>query len=110
MAERRARIVILGAGPAGIAAAAALVEQGHRPMVIDEAQAPGGRAYRRPSATVTLDAKRFLGSQAAKFTKLHASFAGLHDRIETIGPARSPGMCSTVPSIPCAARSPKRMD
>ena len=54
MAERRARIVILGAGPAGIAAAAALVEQGHRPMVIDEAQAPGGQAYRRPSATVTL--------------------------------------------------------
>jgi NADPH-dependent 2,4-dienoyl-CoA reductase/sulfur reductase-like enzyme len=82
MAERGPRIVILGAGPAGVAAAAALVDEGHRPMVIDEAQAPGGQAFRRPSASVTLDAKRFLGSQAAKFTKLHASFAGLLGRID----------------------------
>ncbi|MBM3573510.1 MAG: FAD-binding protein, partial [Alphaproteobacteria bacterium] len=40
--------VIIGAGPAGIRAAAALVDAGLRPIVIDEALRGGGQIYRRP--------------------------------------------------------------
>ncbi|TGT33255.1 NAD(P)/FAD-dependent oxidoreductase, partial [Mesorhizobium sp. M8A.F.Ca.ET.165.01.1.1] len=42
------RIVIVGAGPAGIRAAATLVEAGLHPVVIDEAHRAGGQIYRRP--------------------------------------------------------------
>jgi NADPH-dependent 2,4-dienoyl-CoA reductase/sulfur reductase-like enzyme len=82
MAEISARIVIVGASPAGVAAATVLAQHGCRPVVIDEAHAPGGQVYRRPSAPVTLDAKALFGSQAGKFARLHAAFADLADRIE----------------------------
>lgn len=42
------RIVVVGAGPAGMAAAATLVEAGLRPMVLDRSPAPGGQVWREP--------------------------------------------------------------
>ncbi len=42
-----ADIVIIGAGPAGIAAAHTLAEAGKRPMVIDEARYAGGQIFRQ---------------------------------------------------------------
>ncbi|HEX7075214.1 MAG TPA: NAD(P)-binding protein, partial [Hyphomicrobiaceae bacterium] len=41
-----ADVVIVGAGPAGIAAADVLVSNGISPTVIDEGARPGGQAYR----------------------------------------------------------------
>ncbi|MER9405265.1 NAD(P)/FAD-dependent oxidoreductase [Mesorhizobium caraganae] len=68
------RIVIVGAGPAGIRAAATLVEAGLHPVVIDEGQRAGGQIYRRPPAGFTRTAKQLYGSEAAKADALHALF------------------------------------
>ncbi|TGP33112.1 FAD-binding protein, partial [bacterium M00.F.Ca.ET.228.01.1.1] len=42
------KIVIIGAGPAGIRASATLVQAGLHPVVIDEGHRAGGQIYRRP--------------------------------------------------------------
>jgi phytoene dehydrogenase-like protein len=43
-----ATIVVVGAGPAGMAAAVRLAEAGLRPIVLDKARAPGGQIWREP--------------------------------------------------------------
>ena len=68
------RIVIVGAGPAGIRAAATLVEAGLHPVVIDEGQRAGGQIYRRPPAGFTRTAKQLYGPEAARAGALHALF------------------------------------
>ncbi|RUV11481.1 NAD(P)/FAD-dependent oxidoreductase [Mesorhizobium sp. M7A.T.Ca.TU.009.01.3.1] len=68
------RIVIVGAGPAGIRAAATLVEAGLHPVVIDEGQRAGGQIYRRPPDGFTRTAKQLYGSEAAKARALHLLF------------------------------------
>lgn len=47
MSERR--VVIVGAGPAGMSAALAMVRAGVRPLVIDDNPRPGGQIYRQPA-------------------------------------------------------------
>ncbi len=74
MSETLPRIVIVGAGPAGIRAAAMLVEAGLHPVVIDEGHHAGGQIYRRPPAGFTRTAKQLYGSEAAKAGALHALF------------------------------------
>ena len=68
------RIVIVGAGPAGIRAAATLVEAGLHPVVIDEGHYAGGQIYRRPPAGFARTPARLYGSEAAKARALHALF------------------------------------
>jgi len=68
------RVVIVGAGPAGIRVAATLVEAGLHPVVIDEGHCAGGQIYRRPPAGFTRTAKQLYGSEAAKAGALHALF------------------------------------
>lgn len=63
-------------------AAAALVEAGHRPMVIDEAARSGGQVYRRPPVAVSRSAKALYGFEAARATTIHADFDAIADRIE----------------------------
>ena len=41
-------VLIVGAGPAGIRAAATLAAAGLVPVVVDEADRAGGQIYRRP--------------------------------------------------------------
>lgn len=76
------RIVIVGAGPAGIAAAEVLCARGHRPVVIDEGQRAGGQGYRQPSAGLILDMRRLMGSEADKYEALHARFDAIQDQID----------------------------
>ena len=45
--SERPQPLIVGAGPAGIRAAQALVAAGLRPLVVDEAPACGGQIYRQ---------------------------------------------------------------
>ncbi|GLS40044.1 (2Fe-2S)-binding protein [Mesorhizobium tianshanense] len=66
--------MIVGAGPAGIRAAATLVEAGVHPVVIDEGHCAGGQVYRRPPAGFIRTAKQLYGSEAAKARALHALF------------------------------------
>lgn len=78
----KAQPLIVGAGPAGIRAAATLAAAGLRPVVVDEAPACGGQIYRQPLVPDGRDASARYGSEAAKATRLHTEFAGLADRID----------------------------
>ncbi|MDW8371683.1 MAG: FAD-dependent oxidoreductase, partial [Geminicoccaceae bacterium] len=44
-------VVVVGAGPAGMAAARTLVEGGLRPLVLDKQPAPGGRMWQQPAGS-----------------------------------------------------------
>lgn len=77
-----ASVVIVGAGPAGMAAAAALAAHGVRPVVLNENAQPGGQAWRRPTAPVAPDMRRLLGSEFSKFERAHAAFAHALPRID----------------------------
>ncbi len=75
-------IVIVGAGPAGIRAAATLLEAGVRPTLLEEGWGAGGQGYRAPPPGLPLDMDRLMGSEAPKYRALHACFAALRDEID----------------------------
>jgi len=76
------RIVIVGAGPAGVRAAEALVEAGIRPVVVDEGRRDGGQIYRRQPEGFKRPYTKLYGSESAKAEALHRSFERLRDRID----------------------------
>jgi NADPH-dependent 2,4-dienoyl-CoA reductase/sulfur reductase-like enzyme len=76
------RVAIVGAGPAGIAAAAALAAHGVAATVIDEGREPGGQIYRRARAGLDLDIDTLFGAEVANYRNFHAAFDGLRDRID----------------------------
>ncbi|MDA8048966.1 MAG: FAD/NAD(P)-binding oxidoreductase [Rhodospirillales bacterium] len=76
------RIVIVGAGPAGMRAAARLVEAGLCPVVVDEAPASGGQIYRRQPRQFHRAAASLYGFEARKATGLHRMFDALLPRID----------------------------
>lgn len=70
-----ASTIIVGAGPAGMAAAAVLVEAGERPILIDEGEQPGGQVWRKPNAPLQPALLGILGrAAAAEHAQAHASF------------------------------------
>jgi len=76
------RIVIVGAGPAGIRAAETLAMAGLRPVVIDREPASGGQIYRRPPPGFSRPASALYGEDAGKATALHDVFDGLVGRMD----------------------------
>lgn len=68
-------VLIVGAGPAGIAAASVLARHGIRPVLLDENATPGGQVWRRLRDETALE--RLLGSEAAHYRHIHALFAAL---------------------------------
>lgn len=68
------RILIVGAGPAGIRAAETLALAGLRPLVVDEGARAGGQIYRRPPPGFTRPPETLYGSEAGKARALHAVF------------------------------------
>ncbi len=76
------RVAIVGAGPAGIAAADVLVAHGVVPVVIDEGLRPGGQIYRQPRPGLRLDIMALLGAEAGNYRRTHATFESLKDRID----------------------------
>lgn len=78
------RVLIVGAGPAGIRAAEALVAAGLRPVVVDEGARAGGQIYRRPPPALSRDPRKLYGSEAAKAVALHDLFDRLvaEDRLD----------------------------
>lgn len=56
--------LIVGAGPAGLAAAAVLQEAGRRPIILDEAPQPGGQGTRRLSPAMEGSRHRLFGRAA----------------------------------------------
>ncbi|WP_372921680.1 FAD-dependent oxidoreductase [Roseovarius sp.] len=98
------RVLIVGAGPAGIRAAQTLAAAGLRPTVVDEANRAGGQIYRRPPQSFIRPPSTLYGSEAGKATALHnlfddllatdqiahhpqSSVLGLHDGVaQVLGP------------------------
>jgi NADPH-dependent 2,4-dienoyl-CoA reductase/sulfur reductase-like enzyme len=74
--------LIVGAGPAGIRAAEALVAAGLRPLVVDEAPACGGQIYRQRLVPDGRSAKDLYGSEARKAEALHRNFAALQGKLD----------------------------
>ncbi|MBB3214071.1 NADPH-dependent 2,4-dienoyl-CoA reductase/sulfur reductase-like enzyme [Herbaspirillum sp. Sphag1AN] len=76
------QVVIVGAGPAGIRAAEALVAAGIRPLMIDEGSRAGGQIYRQPPDERQRSKKSLYGFEAGKAAALHARFAQLLPSID----------------------------
>jgi thioredoxin reductase len=76
------KVAIVGAGPAGIAAADVLVAHGVAPVMIDEGRRAGGQIYRQPREGLPLDISALLGPEAENFRRTHATFTRLTDRID----------------------------
>ncbi|MCF5723213.1 NAD(P)/FAD-dependent oxidoreductase [Pseudomonas syringae] len=77
-----ARVVIIGAGPAGVRCAETLVAAGIKPILIDENRRDGGQIYRRQPEGFTRDYTTLYGSEAAKAQALHQSFDRLRSSID----------------------------
>jgi NADPH-dependent 2,4-dienoyl-CoA reductase/sulfur reductase-like enzyme len=76
------RIVVVGAGPAGVRCAEALVQAGLRPMVIDEGRRDGGQIYRRQPDNFRRPYAKLYGTEAARAEALHRSFDALRPSID----------------------------
>jgi NADPH-dependent 2,4-dienoyl-CoA reductase/sulfur reductase-like enzyme len=78
------RVLIIGAGPAGLRAAELLVARGVRPILVDEAPRIGGQIYRLPPqvAGFTRSGSALYGSQATKANALFQSFERIRDKVD----------------------------
>jgi NADPH-dependent 2,4-dienoyl-CoA reductase/sulfur reductase-like enzyme len=76
------RIVVVGAGPAGVRCAEQLVAAGVSPVVIDEGRRDGGQIYRRQPDNFTRSYATLYGSEAPRAEELHRSFDALRDKID----------------------------
>lgn len=76
------RLVIVGAGPAGVRAAEAAVQSGLKPVLIDEAASDGGQIYRRQPDNFKRPASKLYGSEVSKAQALHARFDALRPAID----------------------------
>ena len=77
-----ARVVIVGAGPAGVRCAETLLAAGIKPILIDENRRDGGQIYRRQPEGFTRNYATLYGSEAGKAQALHQSFDRLRDAID----------------------------
>ena len=76
------RVVIIGAGPAGVRAAETLVEAGLRPIVIDENARDGGQIYRRQPDGFRRPKATLYGTETWRAEALHARFDLLKSLID----------------------------
>ena len=76
------RVIVVGAGPAGVRAAQALVEAGLRPTVVDEGRRDGGQIYRRQPEGFARSYPQLYGTEAQKAKDLHDSFEALRPHID----------------------------
>jgi len=74
--------IVVGAGPAGVRAAATLAAAGLAPIVVDEAPASGGQIYRRAPTGFTRPYGALYGFDAAKARRLHEAFDGIKGSID----------------------------
>ncbi|MGE8632701.1 MAG: FAD-dependent oxidoreductase [Achromobacter piechaudii] len=69
--------VIVGAGPAGVRAAQALVAHGLRPVILDEAPRAGGQIYRQPPPGFQRPKSALYGFEHRKADAVHRAMAEL---------------------------------
>jgi NADPH-dependent 2,4-dienoyl-CoA reductase/sulfur reductase-like enzyme len=82
------RVIVVGAGPAGVRAAEILVAAGLHPTVIDEGAAPGGQIYRRQPSNFSRGYRELYGHEAGKAEAIHGTadrlFGAIDYRPETL--------------------------
>lgn len=78
------RVLIVGAGPAGLRAAELLVGRGLSPILVDEAPRIGGQIYRLPPNVPGLDrtAEQLYGASAGKAHALFQSFDRIRAKVD----------------------------
>ena len=76
------RVVIVGAGPAGVRAAETVAAAGLRPIVIDEGRRDGGQIYRRQPENFKRPYADLYGTEAARAQAVHQTFDGLRNQID----------------------------
>jgi NADPH-dependent 2,4-dienoyl-CoA reductase/sulfur reductase-like enzyme len=76
------KVVVVGAGPAGIRAVEQLVRSGVRPVWIDEAADGGGRVTQRPPPGFKRDHQALYGADAGRARRLHAALDALKPRTD----------------------------
>ena len=76
------KVVVVGAGPAGVRAAEALVQAGLRPTWVDESPCGGGQIYRRQPAGFTRPSSKLYGDDAAKADALHRAHDALLPQVD----------------------------
>jgi len=76
------RIIIVGAGPAGVRAAEALLAGGMTPIVVDESERDGGQIYRRPPESLKRPYKTIYGTEADRAENLHSTFESIKPKID----------------------------
>lgn len=74
--------VVVGAGPAGIRAAQALVAHGLKPVIVDEGAAAGGQIYRQQPGNFRRRAKALYGFEAARARDVHEAMDALAKKVD----------------------------
>ncbi|WAI84161.1 MULTISPECIES: NAD(P)/FAD-dependent oxidoreductase [Achromobacter] len=74
--------VIVGAGPAGVRAAQALVAQGLRPVILDEAPRAGGQIYRQPPPGFQRHKPALYGFEHRKADAVHRAMNALLPQVD----------------------------
>ncbi|WP_313389729.1 NAD(P)-binding protein, partial [Achromobacter aegrifaciens] len=80
-ADDSPRMVVVGAGPAGVRAAQTLLRHGVRPVIVDEAALPGGQIYRQGAAPRGTARQRY-GFEWKRAQAIHAAGADLASRAD----------------------------
>lgn len=81
---RKRSVVVIGGGPAGMAAAIEAARAGLAPLLIDEAPRLGGQVYRSPPEAFRIEDPEPLGRDFARGERLRAEFAEVADRVELL--------------------------
>ncbi|MGV2288642.1 NAD(P)/FAD-dependent oxidoreductase [Trinickia sp. YCB016] len=76
------RVIIVGAGPAGVRCAETLLAAGVAPIVVDESRRDGGQIYRRQPETFSRPYAKLYGTEAARAEDLHQTFERLRTRLD----------------------------
>ncbi|MBW1711647.1 MAG: FAD-dependent oxidoreductase [Deltaproteobacteria bacterium] len=80
----RFEVVVVGLGPAGLAAAVELAKAGVRVALVDENPAPGGQVYRQNPPEFRLTDSRFLDFRHRAGQALIDSFNSIRDQVEVL--------------------------
>jgi NADPH-dependent 2,4-dienoyl-CoA reductase/sulfur reductase-like enzyme len=76
------KVIVIGAGPAGVRAAQTLVAAGLRPVVVDEGRRDGGQIYRRQPEGFKRSYETLYGTEATRAAALHRDFDALRAHID----------------------------